>query len=56
MMGSVRRIAEVRAALPEFVSALEHLQAPVGMEIGAETPHEIAVSILARLIADRRAN
>jgi xanthine dehydrogenase accessory factor len=56
MMGSVRRIAEVRAALPEFAAALEHLQAPVGMDIGAETPHEIAVSILARLIADRRAN
>jgi xanthine dehydrogenase accessory factor len=56
MMGSVRRIAEVRAALPEFASALEHVQAPVGMDLGAETPHEIAVSILARLIADRRTN
>ena len=53
MMGSRRRIAEVRAALPEHSAALAHLRAPVGREIGARTPHEIAVSILAQVIADR---
>jgi xanthine dehydrogenase accessory factor len=55
MMGSSRRIAEVRTALPEFAAALAHLRAPVGLEIGACTPHEIAVSILAQVIQDRHA-
>lgn len=50
MMGSRRRIAQVRAAL-----ALHELPitAPVGLDIGAQTPHEIAVSILAQLVALR---
>jgi xanthine dehydrogenase accessory factor len=52
MMGSRKRIGEVRAALPGM--ELPGLVAPVGIEIGAETPHEIAVSILAQLIAVRR--
>jgi xanthine dehydrogenase accessory factor len=55
MMGSTRRIAEVRAALPEHAAALAHLRAPIGMDIDAQTPHEIAVSILAELIQQRRA-
>jgi xanthine dehydrogenase accessory factor len=50
MMGSTRRIAEVRAALPEYAAALAGLRAPVGIDIGAQTPHEIAISILAELI------
>ncbi len=53
MMGSKRRIAEVRAALPAHAQALERLQAPVGLDIEAQSPHEIAVSILAQLIAFR---
>jgi xanthine dehydrogenase accessory factor len=53
MMGSRKRIAEVLAALPPDGDALAHLQAPVGLEIQAQTPHEIAVSILAQLIVAR---
>lgn len=55
MMGSRKRIDEVRAALPGHDAALARVVAPTGIEIGAETPHEIAVSILAQLVAFRRA-
>lgn len=54
MMGSRRRIAEVLAALPEQRDSLRALQAPVGLDIGAHTPHEIAVSILAQLVQWRQ--
>ena len=54
MMGSKRRVFEVRSALPNLAEQLPHLDAPLGIEIGAETPEEIAISILARLIAHRR--
>ena len=53
MLGSQRRIAEVRKALPELEQSLRDLVAPIGLEIGAETPHEIAISILAQLIEQR---
>ena len=53
MMGSDRRIAQVRAAVPGFDRHFAHLRAPVGLQIGAQTPQEIAVSILAQLVADR---
>jgi xanthine dehydrogenase accessory factor len=54
MMGSRKRIAEVRAALPgvDFPTLI----APIGLEIGAETPAEIAVSILAQVIAAGQVN
>lgn len=54
MMGSARRIHAVRQALPELVDELSGLVAPVGLEIGAETPHEIAISVLAQLVRVRR--
>lgn len=56
MMGSRRRVAAVRSAMPDLELKLPHLDAPLGFEIGAETPEEIAISILARLIAHRRLN
>lgn len=54
MMGSRRRIEHVRTALGERGAALT-IEAPVGIELGAQTPHEIAISILARLVAWRHA-
>lgn len=57
MIGSQRRIDAVYAELVEEGFALETLRAvhaPVGLEIGAQTPAEIAVSILAQMIKVRR--
>ncbi|MQA89016.1 MAG: hypothetical protein GEU90_02095 [Gemmatimonas sp.] len=57
MVGSQRR---VRAALEQLVkegiarSALEKVYAPIGLDIGAETPEEIAISIVAELVRVRR--
>lgn len=57
MIGSRRRI---RAALQALADAgvpraqLQTVHAPIGIDIGAETPAEIAVSIAAELIAVRR--
>lgn len=50
VIGSARRIALLFAGLPmpSFV------RAPVGLDIGAEGPEEIAVSIAAELVAIRR--
>lgn len=54
MMGSRKRIAAVLAALPtQHAQSLSALQAPVGLAIGAQTPHEIAISVLAHLIQAR---
>ncbi|MCX7556269.1 XdhC/CoxI family protein [Xanthomonadaceae bacterium JHOS43] len=53
MMGSRKRIAQVKKSLPGMDDWLRELVAPVGLEIGAQTPHEIAISILAQLIARR---
>lgn len=55
MMGSRRRVQAVLDALPQRRDALQSVQAPVGLDIGAETPHEIAVSVLAGLLAWRAA-
>lgn len=57
MIGSRRRVGTVLSHLaregypPE---ALERVHTPIGLDIGAETPEEIAVSIIAEIIAARR--
>jgi xanthine dehydrogenase accessory factor len=57
MIGSRRR---VRAAFTALLEAgiprarLAPIHAPIGLDIGAETPAEIAVSIVAELIQVRR--
>jgi xanthine dehydrogenase accessory factor len=50
----VARIYDALAAEGMPVECLERVHAPIGLEIGAVTPAEIAVSILAELIAVRR--
>jgi xanthine dehydrogenase accessory factor len=53
LLGSRKRVATVLAAhRPALAPSVLH--APVGLEIGAETPEEIAVSIAAEIIQIRR--
>jgi xanthine dehydrogenase accessory factor len=57
MIGSKRKVISVYKALEKEGYApekFERVHAPVGIEIGALTPEEIAVSISAELIAVRR--
>lgn len=59
MIGSKRKVAALREMLLEEGAdhnRLERLRAPIGLNIGAATPEEIAVSIVAELIAERRLN
>ncbi|MHC0038760.1 XdhC family protein [Pseudoneobacillus sp. C159] len=52
MIGSRRRIAGVFEQLKEEfdVALFDHIYTPVGLDIGAETPSEIAISILAEML------
>ena len=57
MIGSRRRVTAVLQHLagegfPQ--EALERVRTPIGLDIGAETPQEIAVSIIAEIIQTRR--
>jgi xanthine dehydrogenase accessory factor len=57
MIGSKRRVRAVfdhlrRMGVPE--ASIRKVCAPIGLRIGAETPAEIAVSILAEIVAVRR--
>jgi xanthine dehydrogenase accessory factor len=57
MLGGKKRRESIKDMLrsdgvPE--AALERLRTPIGLDIGAETPSEIAVSIAAQLVADWR--
>jgi xanthine dehydrogenase accessory factor len=57
LLGSRPKMVHVLAALEEAGASreeLEQIHCPVGLEIGAETPEEIAVSILAEMITVRR--
>ena len=56
LIGSRAKVARIFDALEKEgmpVECLERVHAPIGMDIGAITPAEIAVSILAELIAVR---
>ena len=57
MIGSQRRVGTVLRHLAEEGiprEALERVHTPIGLDVGAETPEEIAVSIVAELILVRR--
>jgi xanthine dehydrogenase accessory factor len=57
LLGSRPKVVHIFAALEERGVSREELalvHAPLGLEIGAQTPDEIAVSILAEMIAVRR--
>jgi xanthine dehydrogenase accessory factor len=57
MIGSQRRVDAVFAELVEGgvkAEALKRVCAPIGLEIGAQTPAEIAVCILGQMIRNRR--
>ena len=57
VMGSQRRWATTRARLEAEgadPAALDRVHAPIGIEVGAETPEEIALSIMAEVVAHRR--
>ena len=57
MLGSKRKLAVVRHALETAgvpAASLERVRCPIGEDIGADTPAEIAVSVVAELIRVRR--
>ena len=57
MIGSRRRVAIVKKQLEEEtgkIESLSRLHAPVGLSIGAETPEEIAISIIAEIVKELR--
>jgi xanthine dehydrogenase accessory factor len=57
MMGSKRKVTGIFQELQKEgipAEAFSNVHAPIGLNIGADTPEEIAVSIVAELIACRR--
>ncbi len=57
MIGSKRKAKKIKDSLLESGLSDEEIRSirsPVGIEIGAETPSEIAVSIMAEIIRERR--
>jgi xanthine dehydrogenase accessory factor len=56
-VGSRRKAAALKQAMVERglpVDRVEELHAPAGLDIGAATPEEIALSILAEIVQERR--
>jgi xanthine dehydrogenase accessory factor len=56
MIGSRDKIARTFANLREqgiSQELLSKVRAPIGLDIGARTPAEIALSVIAEIIADR---
>jgi xanthine dehydrogenase accessory factor len=56
LVASEKRGARVRAALDVPDELRERLHTPAGLAIGARTPAEIALSILAEIVRERRAD
>jgi xanthine dehydrogenase accessory factor len=57
MIGSRRRVRRIREWLAlrgATEESLARVHAPIGLDIGAETPAEIAIAILAEIVASRR--
>ena len=57
MIGSKKKVIDVRERLSQKgvpPQQLDRVHAPIGIEIGAETPEEIAISILAEIIKVKR--
>jgi xanthine dehydrogenase accessory factor len=57
MIGSRRRVAIVRKKMREEgfdPELIERLHSPIGLAIGAVTPEEIVISILAEVVKERR--
>ena len=56
LMGGTRKIARIFAQLREEgvpQEALDKVHAPVGLDIGSDTPEEIAVSVAAQILRER---
>jgi xanthine dehydrogenase accessory factor len=56
LVASPRRGEAVRESLDVPVELRAQLHTPAGLDLGARTPDEIAVAILAQMIAERRAH
>ena len=57
MIGSMRKITTMKENLQKQgipKEAFAKLQAPIGLDIGAETPEEIAISVAAEIIAAKK--
>ena len=57
LLGSRHKVERHKAKLREegfTEDELKRIRGPIGIEVGAETPEEIAVSIIAELIKVRR--